>query len=221
LRRTDLFLAQDYLIQNQPRHNNLSKGHASGFNMSGFLEVLGAISAALSVLKAARGIADWIDEYDEFDDDVDRAFQVVGLLKWRWTRLTQYLNEARHHGHDDRQLTAHANAVEGKLCKAYELVKDLQNRDKTTNMKVLLGFGPRNLKKLKMKVDDTANDLQSIEIVFLGFVLVYCYHESNALTVKDGAPRTCGEGCPAAVLCLCRLLRLCRLLHMTLRWEVL
>jgi hypothetical protein len=170
--------------------------------MSGFLEVLGAVSAALSVLKASKTVIEAIQERREFEGHVDRALAVAGTLRWRWDSLSAYLEEARRDGLDDSRLAEHASTMEKKLGEASELVRGLLNRGGTAaNVKILLGFGAGRLQRLRFCLEQLVDDLQTMEMVFLGWVLRIL--SVAVLTIEDGAPQTCGGECPAASLFPC------------------
>jgi hypothetical protein len=135
--------------------------------MSGFLEVLGAISAALSVLKASQTVIETIQERREFECHVDRALEVTGTLRWRWDSLTKYLEEARRDGLRDERLTEHGATMERKLRETSELVQSLLNRSgKSANIKNLLGFGAGRLQRLRFALEQLVGDLQTMETVF-------------------------------------------------------
>jgi hypothetical protein len=141
--------------------------------MSGFLEALGAVSAALSVLKASRTVIETIQENREFEGHVDRAVAVTNTLQWRWKKLSENLDEARRDGFDDKHLAEHAKTMEKKLREASELAGLLNRSGKAANIKTLLGFGAGRLQRLRFSLEQLLADLQTMEMVFLGFVPLY------------------------------------------------
>jgi hypothetical protein len=141
--------------------------------MSG-LEVLGALSAVLSVVKASTHLIEIIQERREFEEDVSRALDIAELLHWQWTGLNHYLDAAREEGLDDGQLTEHGKKMDNKLLEAFDLVRDLVNRDRTANIKLLLGFGAGKLKRLNSNLDYLVLRQNALENVFARFVFVHC-----------------------------------------------
>lgn len=142
--------------------------------MSG-VEILGALSAILSGLKASTQIIEIIEERREFEHHINRALDLAELLQWQWTGLSHYLDAAQQEGLDDGLLAEHAKKMDHKLLEAFDLVRDLQNRDRMVNIRVLLGLGGTGkLKKLNASLDYLVRRHQALEGVFLRFVSVYC-----------------------------------------------
>jgi hypothetical protein len=158
--------------------NSAPQGHASRVDMSG-LEVLGALSAVLSVLSSATDFIEKIQERKEIEHHVHRARDVLDLLQWQWTDLSEHLEAARLEGLDNRQMTEHAMTLEKKLREAFDLVKDLMNRDRTANIKMLLGFGAGKLQRLNSCLDHLVIRQQTLESIYIRFVLVYSCLKSS------------------------------------------
>jgi phosphotransferase system IIB component len=137
--------------------------------MSG-LEVLAALSATLSVVRSTANIIDIIYERREFEHYADKAFDTAELLRWQWDQLKDCLDIARQEGLDESLLVEHIQKMDNKLLEALDLVKELVNRDKTANIKIILGFGTAKLKRVNSSLEYLVRHLQAMDNIFMRFV---------------------------------------------------
>jgi len=137
--------------------------------MSG-LEVLGAISAALSIVKAATHLIERVQQRREFTDHVDSALEFTEMLLWRWRSLRQVLQEAREDGLNDPQLAAHERNMDKKLLEASNLAHELLNCDRrTVNIQIMLGMGVGKLQRLTSRLHHLVVWQDALQGVVIGW----------------------------------------------------
>jgi hypothetical protein len=136
--------------------------------MSG-LEVLGLLSAALSIFKGCTDLIRITQERRSFRDHVKRAQATANVLQWSWPSLRQQLEAARQEGLCDSQLTEHEIMMDRTLEEAYDSIKELLNPDKTANIKILLGCWAEKLTCLNACLNYLLMHQQTLEGFYLRF----------------------------------------------------